>query len=139
MPSTAASSRLDHLSVSLGKQVRLRRLLYNYGPGNGTLLVMPLDQGLEHGPADFFPNPAAIDTSFQCRLAVEGRYSAIALGIGLAEKYFKDYGGKVPLIPDHVVGRDGDDLLLTNYEGGRYRYPDPGGTLGLGKVLANDN
>jgi len=98
MPSTAASSRLDHLSVSLGKQVRLRRLLYNYGPGNGTLLVMPLDQGLEHGPADFFPNPAAIDTSFQCRLAVEGRYSAIALGIGLAEKYFKDYGGKVPLI-----------------------------------------
>ena len=34
MPSTAASSRLDHLSVSLGKQVRLRRLLYNYGGGD---------------------------------------------------------------------------------------------------------
>ena len=48
-------------------------------------------------------------------------------------------GGKVPLIPDYVVGRDGDDLLLTNYEGGRYRYPDPGGTLGLGKASANDN
>jgi lysine 2,3-aminomutase len=48
-------------------------------------------------------------------------------------------GGKVPLIPDYVVGREGDDLLLTNYEGGRYRYPDPGGTLGLGKASANDN
>ena len=48
-------------------------------------------------------------------------------------------GGKIPLIPDYVVGRDGDDLLLRNYEGGRYRYPDPGGTLGLGKASANDN
>jgi lysine 2,3-aminomutase len=29
-----------------------------------------------------------------------------------------------------VVGREGNDLLLTNYEGGVYRYPDPEGTLG---------
>jgi lysine 2,3-aminomutase len=43
-------------------------------------------------------------------------------------------GGKVPLIPDYVVGREGEDLLLTNYEGGLYRYPDPGGTLGQGKT-----
>ncbi len=43
-------------------------------------------------------------------------------------------GGKIPLLPDYVVGRDGDDLLLTNYEGGTYRYPDPDGTLGA--VLA---
>src|SRR3954453_2263189 len=94
----ARGNALSSLSLAHGKRVRLWRLLYAHGPANGTLLVMPLDQGLEHGPADFFPNPAAIDTSFQCRLAVEGRYSAIALGIGLAEKYFKDYGGKVPLI-----------------------------------------
>jgi len=39
-------------------------------------------------------------------------------------------GGKIPLLPDYVVGRDGDDLLLTNFEGGIYRYPDPGGLLG---------
>ena len=42
-------------------------------------------------------------------------------------------GGKIPLIPDYVVGREGDDLLLRNFEGGRYRYPDPDGTLGLGR------
>jgi len=36
-------------------------------------------------------------------------------------------GGKVPLIPNYVCGRDGDDLLLTNYEGGTFRYPDPAG------------
>jgi class I fructose-bisphosphate aldolase len=74
------------------------RLLYGHGPANGTLLVLPLDQGLEHGPTDFFPNPAALDTEFQFRLALEGRYSAIALGVGLAEKYFRGYCGRVPLI-----------------------------------------
>ena len=39
-------------------------------------------------------------------------------------------GGKIPLLPDYVVGRDGNDLLLTNFEGGVYRYPDPMGTVG---------
>jgi lysine 2,3-aminomutase len=39
-------------------------------------------------------------------------------------------GGKIPLLPDYVVGRDGDDLLLTNFEGGVYRYPDPEGNTG---------
>ncbi|MBM3618742.1 MAG: hypothetical protein FJX23_09430, partial [Alphaproteobacteria bacterium] len=39
-------------------------------------------------------------------------------------------GGKIPLLPDYVVGRDGEDLLLTNFEGGTYRYHDPEGTLG---------
>ncbi len=43
-------------------------------------------------------------------------------------------GGKIPLIPDYVAGRDGDDLLLRNYEGGIYRYPDPGGRLGADRA-----
>ncbi|MBL8816898.1 MAG: KamA family radical SAM protein [Planctomyces sp.] len=34
-------------------------------------------------------------------------------------------GGKIPLQPDCVVGRDGDDLLLKNFEGKTFRYPDP--------------
>lgn len=34
-------------------------------------------------------------------------------------------GGKIPLQPTYVVGREGDDLLLRNYEGNVYRYPDP--------------
>ena len=40
-------------------------------------------------------------------------------------------GGKIPLLPDYVAGRDGDDLLLTNFEGNLYRYPDPGGSVGI--------
>jgi lysine 2,3-aminomutase len=39
-------------------------------------------------------------------------------------------GGKIPLLPDYVAGRDGEDLLLTNYEGRAYRYPDHGGKAG---------
>ncbi len=91
-------SALSSLSLAHGKRVRLWRLLYGHGPGNGTLMVLPLDQGLEHGPTDFFPNPPALDTRFQFRLAVEGRYSAIALGVGLAEKYMQEHAGQVPLI-----------------------------------------
>ncbi|KAA3629847.1 MAG: KamA family radical SAM protein [Proteobacteria bacterium] len=34
-------------------------------------------------------------------------------------------GGKIPLLPEYRVGREGDDLLLQNFEGNHYRYPDP--------------
>jgi lysine 2,3-aminomutase len=44
-------------------------------------------------------------------------------------------GGKIPLVPDYIAGRDGDDLVLTNYEGKLYRYPDPGGKLGRDRTL----
>lgn len=37
-------------------------------------------------------------------------------------------GGKIPLIPNYAVGRDGEDLLLTNYEGRTFRYPDQRGS-----------
>jgi class I fructose-bisphosphate aldolase len=89
---------LKNLDVSLGKKVRLYRLLYRYGLANGTLLFLPIDQGLEHGPVDFFANPDSVDPNFQLRLAKEGGYSGIVFHIGLAEKYFKDFAGEVPLI-----------------------------------------
>ena len=39
-------------------------------------------------------------------------------------------GGKILLAPNAIAGREGDDLLLRNFEGKIYRYPDPGGKLG---------
>jgi class I fructose-bisphosphate aldolase len=89
---------LADLNLSTGKRARLHRLLYKYGPANGTLMMLPIDQGLEHGPRDFFPNPAAKDPSFQLRLAKEGGFSGIVFQIGLAEKYMNDYAGQVPLV-----------------------------------------
>ncbi len=41
-------------------------------------------------------------------------------------------GGKIPLLPNYLVGRDGDDVLLRNFENRVYRYGDPGGTVGSG-------
>ncbi len=87
---------MDHLSI--GKKTRLHRMLYNHGPGNGTLLLLPIDQGLEHGPVDFFENPDAADPNFQCQLAIDAGYSGIVFHFGLAEKYMKHYAGKIPLI-----------------------------------------
>ena len=91
-------TNLNHIDLILGKRIRLHRLLYKYGPGNGTLLLLPIDQGLEHGPVDFFANPDSIDPSFQLRLAKEGGYSGIVFHVGLAEKYMKEFAGEVPLI-----------------------------------------
>lgn len=84
--------------LSPGKRTRLRRLLYESGPGNGTLMLLPIDQGIEHGPRDFFPNPDSKDPDYQFRLAAEAGYSALACQIGMASKYYPDYAGRVPLI-----------------------------------------
>jgi class I fructose-bisphosphate aldolase len=73
-------------------------MMYQHGPANGTLMLLPIDQGLEHGPVDFFDNPDAIDTDWVLRLAVEGNFSGIAYHIGLAEKYHQHYAGRVPLV-----------------------------------------
>ncbi len=87
---------LHHLN--LGKRVRLHRMMYEHGPGNGKLMILPIDQGLEHGPVDFFPNPPSANPEFQFKLAVEGGYSGIALHLGLAEKYAPKYAGKIPIV-----------------------------------------
>jgi fructose-bisphosphate aldolase, class I len=95
---SAAQEKSLLATVSPGKRTRLRRLLFEFGPGHGTLLFLPIDQGIEHGPRDFFPNPASKDPEYQFRLAAEAGYSAIACQIGLATKYYPDYAGQVPLI-----------------------------------------
>ena len=89
---------LDEITGSIGKKTRLYRLLYMYGPGNGRALFLPIDQGLEHGPRDFFPNPDSANPEFQLKVALEGGFSGIVFQPGLAMKYMRDYAGLVPLI-----------------------------------------
>jgi len=105
---------LKDLDLNLGKRTRLFRLLYRYGPANGRLLILPIDQGLEHGPVDFFSNPDSVDPIFQLRLAQEGGYSGVVFHIGLAQKYLKDFAGEVPLILK-LNGK-------TNIPSGRYAF-----------------
>jgi class I fructose-bisphosphate aldolase len=89
-------SDLPHLST--GKRTRLYRMMYKYGIGNGTLMVLPYDQGLEHGPRDFFPYPPSGDPDYICRLAIDLGFSAVAFQYGIAEKYLAKFAGKIPLI-----------------------------------------
>jgi class I fructose-bisphosphate aldolase len=94
----SARPGLDQLGLSTGKKARLYRILHEHGLRNGTAIFLPYDQGLEHGPRDFFANPAASDPRYIIRLACEGGFNGIAVQIGLAQKFFWDYAGEVPLI-----------------------------------------
>jgi class I fructose-bisphosphate aldolase len=90
--------RLAELGLNTGKKARLHRILHQHGLRNGTALFLPYDQGLEHGPRDFFTNRVAGDPRYILKLAVEGGFNGIAIQIGLAEKFYWDYAGEVPLI-----------------------------------------
>jgi class I fructose-bisphosphate aldolase len=89
---------LDELPLAQGKRARLYRLLYAHGPGHGTMLVLPVDQGLEHGPGDFLPNPPSERPEFQIRLALDGGYSAVVFHYGIAARYLAPLAGRIPLI-----------------------------------------
>lgn len=89
---------LSARGLDTGKKARLHRILHQFGLKNGTALFLPYDQGLEHGPRDFFANPTASDPKYIIRLALEGGFNGIAIQIGLAEKFFWDFAGELPLI-----------------------------------------
>jgi class I fructose-bisphosphate aldolase len=87
---------LDYLTT--GERRHLYELMYAHGPGHGKLMLLPIDQGLEHGPRDFFANPPSADLEFQLSLALEANYSGLVCHIGLAEKHLRKYAGRVPLV-----------------------------------------
>ena len=89
---------LTEMGLSTGKQARLQRLLYGAGPANGTLLFLPYDHGIEHGPIDFFENPESADPSYVFKLAVDGRFSGVVTHSGLARRYYHEVAGRVPLV-----------------------------------------
>lgn len=89
---------LKERGLDTGKKARLHRILHQFGLRNGTALFLPYDQGLEHGPRDFLSNPNSSDPKYIIRLALEGGFNGIAIQIGLAEKFFWDFAGELPLI-----------------------------------------
>jgi len=93
-----ARPSLRELGLGAGQKARLHRILNEHGLRNGTAIFLPYDQGLEHGPRDFFANPAASDPKYIIKLALEGGFNGIAIQIGLAEKFYWDYAGEVPLV-----------------------------------------
>jgi fructose-bisphosphate aldolase, class I len=67
--------------------------------GTGKMVILPVNQGFEHGPArSFAPNPAAYDPRNHFQLAIDSGCNAYAAPLGLLEAGVSDYCGDVPLI-----------------------------------------
>jgi class I fructose-bisphosphate aldolase len=87
-------------SENPGVKTNLARLMMQGKlAGTGNLVILPVDQGFEHGPArSFAPNPAAYDPHYHYQLAVDAGLSAYAAPIGPLEQGADSYAGQIPLI-----------------------------------------
>ena len=78
----------------------LRRLM-NTGrlAGTGKIVILPVDQGFEHGPArSFAPNPPGYDPAYHAALAVDAGCNGYAAPLGFIESIAQRYAGELPLI-----------------------------------------
>ena len=67
--------------------------------GTGKMVILPVDQGFEHGAArSFAPNPAGYDPRYHFELAIDAGCSAYAAPLGFLEAGAADFAGQVPLI-----------------------------------------
>jgi class I fructose-bisphosphate aldolase len=67
--------------------------------GTGKLVILPVDQGFEHGPArSFAVNPDGYDPSYHISLAIESGCNAYAAPLGFIEAVARDFAGEIPLI-----------------------------------------
>ncbi|RYE46623.1 MAG: class I fructose-bisphosphate aldolase [Hyphomicrobiales bacterium] len=76
-----------------------RMLMHGLTGGSGRLLILPVDQGFEHGPAaSFAANPAGYDPRYHFEFAIEAGVSALAAPLGFLAAGADRYAGAVPLI-----------------------------------------
>ena len=67
--------------------------------GTGKMVILPVDQGFEHGPArSFAPNPPGYDPAYHVKLAIDANLNAHAAPLGSMEIIAKEYAGQIPLI-----------------------------------------
>ncbi len=121
-----------------GTLTNLARML-NHGrlAGTGTMVILPVDQGFEHGPArSFAPNPPAYDPRYHYSLAVKAGCNAFAAPLGFLEAGAREFAGEVPLIlkvNDHDALKDEADpkQALTGSVGDALRL----GCVGIGFTI----
>jgi len=93
-----------------GTLTNLARLL-NHGrlAGTGKLVILPVDQGFEHGPGrSFGPNPPSYDPRYHFELAIEAGCNAYAAPLGFLEAGAREFAGEIPLI----LKANDHDLLM---------------------------
>jgi class I fructose-bisphosphate aldolase len=90
----------NYASETPGVLGNLRRML-NTGTlaGTGKLVILPVDQGFEHGPArSFAANPAGFDPRYFPQLAIDAGCNAYAAPLGSLEAIAREFAGTLPLI-----------------------------------------
>ena len=103
-------------SDNAGTRTNLARIM-NHGrlAGTGRFVILPVDQGFEHGPArSFAVNPAGYDPTYHFRLAIEAGCNAYAAPLGFLEAGAAEFAGDIPLIlkmNNHDVLNDEKDPL----------------------------
>ena len=90
----------NYESDSPGTKANLARLLgHGRLGGTGKLVILPVDQGFEHGPArSFAPNPAGYDPAYHAQVAVDAGLNAYASVLGMIEAVADRYAAQIPLI-----------------------------------------
>jgi len=83
-----------------GVKANLCRMLMNGKlGGTGKMIILPVDQGFEHGPArSFAPNPAAYDPHYHYQLAIDAGLNAYAAPLGMIEAGADTFAGQIPTI-----------------------------------------
>lgn len=85
---------------NVGVLTNMARML-NHGKlaGTGKMVILPVDQGFEHGPArSFAKNPDGYDPAYHFELAIESGCNAYAAPLGALEAAARDFAGEIPLI-----------------------------------------
>ena len=90
----------NYESDNPGTKANLARILMQGRlGGSGRLVILPVDQGFEHGPArSFAPNPPGYDPHYHFQLAIDAGLSAYAAPLGMLEAGADSFAGAIPTI-----------------------------------------
>ena len=90
----------NYESDNPGTKTNLARILMNGKlGGTGRMVILPVDQGFEHGPArSFAPNPDAYDPHYHFQMAVDAGLNAYAAPLGMLEAGADSFAGAIPTI-----------------------------------------
>ena len=113
----------NYESDNPGTKANLARILMQGRlAGTGKVVILPVDQGFEHGPArSFAPNPAAYDPHYHFELALEAGLNAYAAPLGMIEAGAGTYAGQIPTIlkvnSSNSLAKEKDQAIIL---GGRH-------------------
>ncbi|MGF1640730.1 MAG: class I fructose-bisphosphate aldolase [Rhodospirillales bacterium] len=90
----------NYESDNPGTKANLARILCTGKlAGTGKMVILPVDQGFEHGPVrSFAPNPDGYDPAYHIQIAIDAGLNAYATPLGMVEAVADEYAGQIPII-----------------------------------------